>query len=35
MSDMDWRMLNDELWLRIANLLPGEPTEEGGRAVDK
>ncbi|HNH24752.1 MAG TPA: IS5/IS1182 family transposase, partial [Accumulibacter sp.] len=31
---MDRRMLNDKQWLRIADLLPGKPTDKGGRAVD-
>jgi len=34
MSDMDRLILSDELWLRIAHLLPGKPTDKGGRAVD-
>lgn len=28
------RMLNDAQWLRIADLLPGKPTDRGGRAAD-
>jgi transposase len=31
---MDRRMLDEKQWLRIANLLPGKPTDKGGRAVD-
>lgn len=31
---MDRRMLNDEQWLGIADLLPGKPTDKGGRAAD-
>lgn len=31
---MDRRMLSDKQWLRIADLLPGKPTDKGGRAVD-
>lgn len=31
---MGRRMLNDEQWLRIADLLPGTPTEKGGSAAD-
>ncbi|WP_200158830.1 transposase [Allochromatium vinosum] len=27
-------MLSDEQWSRIANFLPGKPTDKGGRAVD-
>ena len=27
-------MLSDEQWARIADLLPGKPTDKGGRAVD-
>ena len=27
-------MLNDKQWLRIAHLLPGKPTDKGGRAAD-
>jgi transposase len=27
-------MLSDEQWLRIADLLPGKPTDKGGRAAD-
>ena len=32
--DMSRRMLNDRQWLRIADLLPGKPTDKGGRAAD-
>ena len=28
------RMLNDAQWLRIEDLLPGKPTDRGGRAAD-
>ena len=31
---MDRLMLNDKQWLRIAHLLPGKPTDKGGRAAD-
>ncbi|WP_207144957.1 transposase, partial [Allochromatium vinosum] len=31
---MDRRMLSDEQWSRIADFLPGKPTDKGGRAVD-
>ena len=34
MLDMSRRMLNDRQWLRIADLLPGKPTDKGGRAAD-
>lgn len=34
MSHMDRRMLNDAQWVRIADLLPGKPTDKGGRAAD-
>ena len=34
MLHMDRRMLSDEQWLRIADLLPGKPTDKGGRAAD-
>lgn len=34
MLRMDRRMLSDEQWLRIADLLPGKPTDKGGRAAD-
>ena len=27
-------MLDDEQWLRIADLLPGKPTDKGGRAAE-
>ena len=27
-------MLSDTQWLRIADLLPGKPTDKGGRAAD-
>jgi len=27
-------MLSDRQWLRIADLLPGKPTDKGGRAAD-
>ena len=28
------QMLRDSQWLRIADLLPGKPTDKGGRAAD-
>lgn len=28
------RMSNDAQWLRIADLLPGKPTDSGGRAAN-
>ncbi len=31
---MDRRMLSDTQWFRIAELLPGKPTDKGGRAAD-
>ena len=31
---MSRRMLNDRQWLRIADLLPGKPTDKGGRVAD-
>ena len=31
---MDRRMLSDGQWLRIEHLLPGKPTDKGGRAAD-
>ena len=31
---MDRRMLSDVQWARIAELLPGKPTDKGGRAAD-
>lgn len=31
---MSRRMLNDKQWSRIADLLPGKPTDKGGRAAD-
>ncbi|MBK7564451.1 MAG: IS5 family transposase [Propionivibrio sp.] len=31
---MDRRMLSDGQWLRIETLLPGKPTDKGGRAAD-
>ena len=31
---MDLRMLSDTEWFRIPELLPGKPTDKGGRAVD-
>ena len=31
---MERRMLSDEQWLRIENLLPGKPTDKGGRSPD-
>ena len=31
---MDRRMLSDTQWERIEHLLPGKPTDKGGRAVD-
>jgi transposase len=31
---MERRMLSDGQWLRIENLLPGKPTDKGGRAAD-
>uniref|UniRef100_A0ABX1N3Q1 IS5 family transposase n=1 Tax=Aromatoleum buckelii TaxID=200254 RepID=A0ABX1N3Q1_9RHOO len=31
---MDRRMLSDTQWARIADLLPGKPTDKGGRAAD-
>lgn len=31
---MDRRMLSDAQWARISELLPGKPTDKGGRAVD-
>ena len=34
MLDRDRQMLNDGQWGRIADLLPGKPTDKGGRAVD-
>lgn len=34
MLDMDRRMLSDTQWFRIAELLPGKPTDKGGRAAD-
>lgn len=34
MLHMDRRMLSDEQWARIADLLPGTPTDKGGRAVE-
>jgi len=32
--NMNRRMLNDDQWLRIADLLPGKATDKGGRAAD-
>mgnify|MGYP003733514379 FL=1 len=34
MLNMDRRMLSDTQWFRIAELLPGKPTDKGGRAAD-
>lgn len=34
MLNMDRQMLSDTQWLRIADLLPGKPTDKGGRAAD-
>ena len=34
MLHMDRRMLSDTQWARIADLLPGKPTDKGGRAAD-
>ena len=31
---MDRQMLSDEQWERISHLLPGKPTDKGGRAAD-
>jgi transposase len=31
---MDRRMLSNRQWLRIADLLPGKPTDKSGRAAD-
>ena len=31
---MGRRMLRDEQWARIEHLLPGKPTDKGGRAAD-
>ena len=31
---MDRQMLSDTQWSRIADLLPGKPTDKGGRVVD-
>ena len=31
---MDRRMLRDSQWEKIAALLPGKPTDKGGRAAD-
>ena len=31
---MDRDMLSDTQWLRICELLPGKPTDKGGRAAD-
>jgi transposase len=31
---MDRRMLSDRQWARIGDLLPGKPTDKGGRAAD-
>ena len=31
---MSRRMLSDAQWARIADLLPGKPTDKGGRAAD-
>jgi transposase len=31
---MDRRMLKDSQWEKIASLLPGKPTDKGGRAAD-
>lgn len=31
---MDRRLLSDTQWARIADLLPGKPTDKGGRAAD-
>jgi transposase len=33
-EDMDRRMLKDPQWEKIASLLPGKPTDKGGRAAD-
>ncbi len=33
MLNMDRQMLSDTQWLRIADLLPGKPTDKGGRAA--
>ena len=34
MLHINRRMLNDKQWSRIADLLPGKPTDKGGRAAD-
>ena len=31
---MNRRMLSDAQWARISDLLPGKPTDKGGRAAD-